>query len=127
MYSKTCLRLARGAQGIKLVVATILLGSVILANPSRLIKRAGVVVTEISMPNPIVYYEIGLADSLGKPILLFKQGDDTRKAEFGRTQYYEYDITDLAAGCSMLSDALTTWAADKDHLPFGSKALADRG
>ena len=96
-------------------------------NLSRLIKRAGVIVAEISMPNPIVYYGIGLADSLGKPILLFKQGDETRKAEFGGTQYYEYEITDLASGCAMLSDALTAWAADKDRLPFGSKALVDRG
>jgi hypothetical protein len=90
------------------------------------ITQAGVIVAEVSVPNPNVYYEIGLADALGKPVFLFKQRNVTLPADFSGVHYYEYDLGDLAAGRRMLADQLTEWATDPDHQPFGVKDIVDR-
>ena len=90
------------------------------------ITQAGVVVAEVSVPNPNVYYEIGLADALGKPVFLFKQQNVTLPADFGGVHYYEYDLGDLAAGRRKLADELTKWADHPDHQPFGVKDIVDR-
>jgi hypothetical protein len=95
-------------------------------NVWRRITQAGVIVAEVSAPNPNVYYELGLADALGKPIFLFKQANATLPADFGGAHYYDYDLTDLARGREMLATALHTWAEDEEHQPFGVKAIVDR-
>jgi hypothetical protein len=90
------------------------------------ITQAGLIVAEVSVPNPNVYYEIGLADALGKPVFLFKQQNVTLPADFGGVHYYNYDLDDLAAGRRKLAGELKKWAEHKDHRPFGVKALVDR-
>ena len=90
------------------------------------ITQAGLIVAEVSVPNPNVYYEIGLADALGKPVFLFKQESVTLPADFGGVHYYNYDIKDLTVGRQKLAGELTKWAEYKDHQPFGVKALVDR-
>jgi hypothetical protein len=90
------------------------------------ITQAGVIVAEVSVPNPNVYYEIGLADALGKPVFLFKQESATLPADFGGVHYYEYDLQDLTAGRHKLTGELKQWAEEKDHRSFGVKALVDR-
>ncbi len=95
-------------------------------NVWRSIARAGVIVAEVSVPNPNVYYEIGLADALGKPVFLFKQENVRLPADFGGTHYYEYDRGDLMAGREKLSAGLKKWAECAEHRPFGVKTLADR-
>jgi hypothetical protein len=90
------------------------------------ITQAGLIVAEVSVPNPNVYYEIGLADALGKPIFLFKQRGVTLPADFGGVHYYEYDLADLAAGRRTLAGELTKWAEHPDHQPFGVKDIVDR-
>jgi hypothetical protein len=95
-------------------------------NVWRSITKAGLIVAEVSAPNPNVYYEIGLADALGKPIFLFKQESVKLPADFGGVHYYTYDLDDLAAGRRKLASELKKWAADKDHQFFGVEALVDR-
>jgi hypothetical protein len=95
-------------------------------NVWRSITQAGLIVAEVSKPNPNVYYEIGLADALGKPIFLFKQENVTLPADFGGIHYYDYDLNDLTAGRQKLAGELKKWAEDKEHRPFGVKALVDR-
>jgi len=90
------------------------------------ITQAGLVVAEVSVPNPNVYYEIGLADALGKDVFLFKQEGVTLPADFSGIHYYPYRMEDLHAGCLTLTQALTKWAEHADHRPFGVKALVDR-
>jgi hypothetical protein len=90
------------------------------------ITQAGLIVAEVSAPNPNVYYEIGLADALGKPVFLFKQKSVTLPADFGGVHYYDYDLNDLTAGRQKLAGELTKWAEHKDHQSFGVKALVDR-
>jgi hypothetical protein len=89
------------------------------------ITQAGVIVAEVSVPNPNVYYEIGLADALGKPVFLFKQRGVVLPADFGGVHYYEYDLDELALARQKLTDELRRWAAHRDHQPFGVKTLVD--
>ena len=95
-------------------------------NVWKSITQAGVIVAEASVPNPNVYYEIGLADALGKPVFLFKQESAKLPADFGGVHYYPYDLKDLAAGRQILAAELRNWAADRDQQPLGVKALVDR-
>ena len=90
------------------------------------ITRAGLIIAEVSVPNPNVYYEIGLADALGKPVFLFKQEDAVLPADFSGVHYYPYELNDLNAGRSKLTDEIIKWADHEDHQPFGVKALVDR-
>jgi len=90
------------------------------------ITQAGIIIAEVSVPNPNVYYEIGLAEALGKPIFLFKQEHIKLPADFGGIHYYTYDLNDLDAGRKMVTDELSKWADHEDHQPFGVKALVDR-
>jgi hypothetical protein len=95
-------------------------------NVWRSITQAGVIVADVSVPNPNVYYEIGLAAALGKPVFVFKQGGVQLPADFGGIHYYEYDLVDLAAGAKDLTTTLEKWAQHEDHQPFGVKDLEDR-
>jgi hypothetical protein len=95
-------------------------------NVWRSITQAGVVVADVSVPNPNVYYEIGLAAALGKPVFVFKQRGVQLPADFGGVHYSEYDLADLAAGAQNLTTALEKWARHADHQPFGVKDLEDR-
>jgi hypothetical protein len=95
-------------------------------NVWKSITQAGVIVAEVTVPNPNVYYEIGLADALGKPIFLFKQSGAVLPADIGGVHFYEYDPTDLSPSRSVLTAALTNWANERDHRSFGVKALVDR-
>jgi hypothetical protein len=95
-------------------------------NVWRSITQAGVIVADVSVPNPNVYYEIALADALGKPVFLFKQKSVTLPADFGGIHYYEYDIANISDGRRKLTAELTKWAENKDISSFGVKTLVDR-
>ena len=95
-------------------------------NVWRSITQAGVIVADVSVPNPNVYYEIGLAAALGKPVFVFKQKGVQLPADFGGVHYYEYELVDLATGAQDLTAALKTWAENGEHRPFGVKDLEDR-
>ena len=93
---------------------------------TNLWRKAGLVLAEVSLPNPNVYYEIGLAVALGKPVFVFKQRDVVLPADFGGVHYYNYDFEDLETGRQLLVSELRKWAEDKDNRPFGVKVLVDR-
>jgi hypothetical protein len=94
-------------------------------NISQSITQAGLVVADVSVPNPNVYYEIGLAVALGKPVFAFKQRGVQLPADFGGVQYYEYELNELAAGASELTTALKDLAQKPDNRFFGVKMLED--
>ncbi len=74
------------------------------------IMRAGVVIAEVSVPNPNVFYELGLAHALGKDVFILKQKDARTPADFGGAHYYEYDLDQLDDGRQRLSAELQKWA-----------------
>ena len=90
------------------------------------ITQAGVIVADVSEPNPNVYYEVGLAHALGKPVFIFKDQNAKLPADFGGDHYYPYDRRDLAAGRNTLAKALEDWAKEEDNQAFGVKDLVDR-
>ena len=94
-------------------------------NVWRSVTLAGVIVADVTAPNPNVYYELGLADVLGKPIIAFKQAGTALPADIGGRHFYEYDLTDLAPGRTALSKALEDLAKEPDNQFFGVKALVD--
>ena len=95
-------------------------------NVWRSITQAGLIVADLSFPNPNVYYEIGLTNALGKPVFMFKQRNVVLPADFSGTHFYDYDLDDLATGSDKLLTELKKWADIKEHQPFGVKALVDR-
>ena len=96
-------------------------------NVWRQIALAGVIVADVTAPNPNVYYELGLADALGKPILAFKQVGVVLPADIGGRHFYEYDLDHLASGMEALTTALKDLADESDNQFFGVKAIVDAG
>ena len=76
------------------------------------LMRAGLVVADVSVPNPNVFYEIGLTHALGKDCFILKQKDTSVPADFGGSHYYEYELAELYAGRNTLQREITTWAIE---------------
>ena len=95
-------------------------------NVWRAISQAGLIIADVTVKNPNVYYEMGLADALGKPVFLFKQAGKTLPADISGVHYYEYNSADLASNRRTLIKALKKWANEREHQFFGVKALADQ-
>ena len=86
------------------------------------LMRAGLVIAEVSAPNPNVFYEIGLTHALGKDCFILTQTDASVPADFGGSHYYEYDLANLQAGRDMLRMEIEEWA--KDNCVEGVRAIA---
>jgi hypothetical protein len=67
------------------------------SNIFKTIQWVGFVIAEISSPNPNVYYEIGVADTLGKEILFLYDPNKNNKipADKVDVHYLEYAQSDL--------------------------------
>lgn len=77
------------------------------------ILQAGMLVADVSALNSNVFYEIGLAHSLGKEVFILKQKDAKVPADFGGAHYYEYELDDLKAGCSLLREELDKFSKEQ--------------
>jgi len=77
------------------------------------LAEAGIVIADVSVPNPNVFYEIGLTHALGKDCFVIKQRQTTVPADFGGAHYYEYDLASLAAGKELLAREINTWASEQ--------------
>jgi hypothetical protein len=68
----------------------------IIADIQRQIRDSRVVIAEITPANPNVYYEVGFADAIGKPVILIADGNKTEQLPFDvrafRTLFYENSI-----------------------------------
>jgi hypothetical protein len=74
------------------------------------LMEAGLVIAEVSVPNPNVFYEIGLTHAIGKDTFILRQKDSTVPADFGGSHYYEYNLDDLNAGKMILQQEIENWA-----------------
>lgn len=83
------------------------------ANVWSEILRAGLIIAEITAPNPNVYYELGLAHALGKDSFVLKQQGVTLPTDFGGAHYYEYDPKNLVAEKQRLELTLKEWAKNR--------------
>lgn len=96
------------------------------------ILHAGIVIAEVSEPNPNVFYELGLTHAIGKPAFLLVHSGTTPPmdagspynfqsgasrspilpADFGGAHYYSYDRNQLETERDKLSAILAQWATD---------------
>jgi hypothetical protein len=73
------------------------------------ILRAGIVIAELSTPNPNVFYELGLVHALGKDTIVLKEKAVKLPADFGGTLYVEYVAGDKKKARNDLQAQLETW------------------
>lgn len=68
----------------------------VIADIQRQIRESRVVIAEITPVNPNVYYEVGYADAIGKPVILIADGGKLDQLPFDvrafRTLFYENTI-----------------------------------
>ncbi|HBZ67615.1 MAG TPA: hypothetical protein DEO70_12325 [Bacteroidales bacterium] len=56
------------------------------------IKKSDIVIADISNENPNIYYEVGIAHSLDKPVILVSQTDNFNRFSLLSYRFYKYDI-----------------------------------
>lgn len=66
----------------------------VLVNVREAIEEADLIVVEITDPDPNIYYEIGLAQSLNKRIILITQSVENLPLDFREMSYVVYEKTD---------------------------------
>lgn len=76
----------------------------------RAMMQAGVVIADVSAPNINVFYEIGLADALGKDVFVLKQPGANLAADIGGAHYYEYEKGQPALALPLLEAGLRKWS-----------------
>lgn len=78
------------------------------SNIFKTLQKVGLVIAEISSPNPNVYYEIGVADTLGKETLfLYDPGKNNKiPADKVDVHYSEYSQTNLPEAKERLKNEL---------------------
>jgi hypothetical protein len=87
------------------------------ANILRALFVVGVTVVEVSVPNPNVYYELGLCQAIGRESILLKQAGVILPADLSGAHYYDYSMQDLENGRKQLTRALKNWSS-KNHVAF---------
>jgi hypothetical protein len=75
------------------------------------LAAAGVILADVSVRNPNVFYELGIANAMGKDIILVKNHTKRVPADFKGTLYYEYDPQKLKDLKAFLIDTLRKWAS----------------
>ena len=75
------------------------------------IRRADVVVADISGNNPNVFYELGLAHALGKEVVIAAQGVECPPFDVSTSRLLRYDLGALAKFQDGLRGALTSVSA----------------
>ncbi len=78
------------------------------------IKKSDVVVADISNENPNIYYEVGIAHSMGKPVILVSQTNNFNRFSLLSYRFYNYDID--PKGIKNLSFRLEQILNDNDEL-----------
>lgn len=78
------------------------------SNIFKTLQKVGLVIAEISSPNPNVYYEIGVADTLGKETLFLYDPEKNNKipADKVGVHYSEYSQTNLPEAKERLKNEL---------------------
>lgn len=78
------------------------------------IKNVDVVIADISNENPNIYYEVGIAHSFGKPVILVSQTNNFSRFSLLSNRFYNYDID--SKGIKNLSFRLEQILCDNNEL-----------
>ncbi len=77
------------------------------------IAGAGLVIADVTAPNPNVFYEVGLCVALGKDIFFLKDKIKDLPADFQGAHYYEYDLSNPTDIREELELALKNWSKQR--------------
>lgn len=78
------------------------------------IKKSDVVIADISNESPNIYYEVGIAHSAGKPVILVSQTNNFNRFSLLSYRFYNYDID--SKGIKNLSFRLEQLLSDSSEL-----------
>ncbi|BFO66379.1 hypothetical protein [Chryseobacterium sp. KCF3-3] len=78
------------------------------------IKKSDIIIADISNESPNIYYEIGIAHGLGKPVILVSQTNNFNRYSMISNRYYIYNIDDL--GIEKLAFNLSQILFDKKEI-----------
>lgn len=83
-------------------------------NIVKQIQTTGLVLADISVPNANVFYELGIADTIGRDVILLYEANAKQSipADIQGAHYFAYDINNLALSAQKLTDNLLKWKAD---------------
>jgi hypothetical protein len=87
------------------------------------ILRCGCVIADLSAPNPNVYYELGMAQALGRDVFVMVQTGVDLPADLKGVHYVKYDRHQLPAALRDLQAKLEAWRDDADIKVPGTEAL----
>jgi len=90
----------------------------LVSNILQAICEAGIVIVDVSAPNPNVYYELGLCDAIGKDYRVLKQVGVALPADLAGAHYIEYAASNVAAARKALTKELSAWAKVNDLAPI---------
>ncbi len=79
------------------------------------IRGSDAVIVDITGNNPNVFYELGLAHSLGKETILIAQESQDLPFDIRTTRYFTYDPKDLSGLERSIEDALRSVSARYPH------------
>jgi len=87
------------ASGLHVVRADDIFDPTIIINDIwKMINSSGLLIADISVHNPNVFYELGIAHTLGKKVVLIKaEGGGRSPFDIGFWRYLEYGLTPLKA------------------------------
>ena len=68
-------------------------GNPVMSDIWKAINRARIVVADCTTRNPNVFYEIGLAHTIGKPVVLLTQDDKDVPFDLRHVRFIKYDFT----------------------------------
>jgi predicted nucleotide-binding protein len=83
-------------------------------NIVKQIQRAGLVIADISAPNANVFYELGIADTIGRDVFLLyeKNIEQNLPADIQGAHYYAYDRNNIPESVERFAESLIQWKAD---------------
>jgi len=90
----------------------------LVSNILQAICDAGIVLIDVSSPNPNVYYELGLCAAIGKDYRVLKQSGVGLPADLAGSHYIEYSLSDIADARDRLAKELSTWKTENDLSPI---------
>ncbi|HRP56130.1 hypothetical protein [Agriterribacter sp.] len=78
------------------------------------IQRAGLVIADISVPNANVFYELGIADTIGRDVFLLyeKNTEQNLPADIQGAHYYAYDRNNIRGSVERFAESLIQWKKD---------------
>ena len=95
----------------------------LIENVWNQILESGCVVADMSVPNPNVYYEVGMAHAIGRDTFVIVQRGTDLPADIKGAHYLEYDRGDLAAAAQELRAQLVEWKEHQDIKVTGVESL----